>query len=91
MYQPQCLVLAVTLDRCPHLSESQFLAYKRGLMRALILQTLRIKDSQDLMPGISQMGWTQDSWVAASQFLSEHLKRESYRVTFYQLSLSGYK
>lgn len=51
---PRLFISAVISGRCPHLSEPQFLTWKLGMMIVLILQTLRTKYLQDLMPGVSK-------------------------------------
>lgn len=56
MRLPRFLISAVTLGKCPHLSEPQSLTWKLGMMIVLILQTLRTKYFQDLMPGVSKGG-----------------------------------
>lgn len=56
MRLPRFLISAVTLGKCPHLSEPQSLTWKLGMMIVLILQTLRTKYFQDQSPGVSKGG-----------------------------------
>lgn len=90
MRLPRFLISAVTLGKCPHLSEPQSLTWKLGMMIVLILQTLRTKYFQDLMPGVSK--GVQEAHVAASWWLSEDLHKESFTALYsYQLRFSGCK